>query len=106
MFLPEMLSSTTGDSHGKQNRFQKPTFSTDSSDSGQPEWRVWSTLNQVLAGAAETRFLGKPRDPLKDGDNPPRPVKSGELADSRLEPTNAVPKGAQFSGHNLLRNRG
>ncbi|HXM92967.1 MAG TPA: hypothetical protein VOA64_01745, partial [Candidatus Dormibacteraeota bacterium] len=23
VFLPEMLSSTTGDSHGKQNRFQK-----------------------------------------------------------------------------------
>jgi len=55
-----MLRSTTGDSHDKQNRFQKTTFSTDSfvfdaSDGGfstksgsPPKWASWSELYTTL----------------------------------------------------------
>src|SRR5260370_17705451 len=61
LFRSELIDRAKGLLHSK------------TSDSGQPEWRVWSTLNQVLAGAAETRFLGRPRHPPKGSHIPPRP---------------------------------
>src|SRR5712692_6601285 len=36
----------------------KPTFSTLSCVCGQPDLRMWGTLNQALAGDREVRFLG------------------------------------------------